>query len=819
MATSETRKSLRRRAVLRQVKDTFNVPYALEIVPQEGDAPPYHIIAQTPTGFVLAGFIRRSPQHKVALKFFAPSEKEVPGLLPGTKLLVPEDTGSWQREIDVLRNIDHENLQCMLGYNVLDYDKYYFLRLCPALDRGDKVPFLVSRYIDGEDLECWLRRAPLDLDAILDILSGTLAGLRHLHEVLKVQHFDLRMSNIVVRQEANIPVLLDYGLAKRFDTDSIATRPYTKLGYDPATLPESVGNQLEDLARRGKEDRSVSRRDLATLAFPQLDLCALSLVLGKMLSDFPQVSRALGRRRTRYLELLIRDLSDLTSCRDMTAATLESSLATLRADYLQIGSMDALAPPELADTHIQLPRHAVGIGDLVSDLIETKAFRRLRLCRQLGLLGYVYPGATQTRYAHCLSVLRLCGRFLTALQVDPVFRGYFATREVQQRIVAVALLHDIVHFPFYHYFQEQGLANYDKHAIVDLFCNGRATGDRPSIYEILDGIGLPRDRLHRILFTKRTSDLKDREEQLIKSLFDSAVDLDKLAYLPDDSAYTGVPYGLGVDIEALLRSAVVEDVAAAVDERAARHLYHICFTESALPAAENVVCARYWHFSRVYWHRTNRAIAAMLGHVIDTLYGGPEGRPADYVLETVRMGDERALELLIENYNRRMPQPHAAPIAELSLDRRSIYKCVLECVPANVERPEDARSRMCIDLASLDRDKLLTVRKTLAAKLGEVMNEQILEDCVLVDVPRRDVHDFGNAFVIDREQKPRTIYELSPLVRAVREQLLKLKFTARVFVPTELRDKIEIEVEEGELEHWLEQAVAETTAKEDRELV
>ena len=52
--------------------------------------------------------------------------------------------------------------------------------------------------------------------------------------------------------------------------------------------------------------------------------------------------------------------------------------------------------------------------------------------------------------------------------------------------LVLALLHDINHFPFLHTFQELGAASFAEVSLLDLFCDGEATGDKPSLYQIVE---------------------------------------------------------------------------------------------------------------------------------------------------------------------------------------------------------------------------------------------------------------------------------------------------------------------------------------------
>ena len=45
--------------------------------------------------------------------------------------------------------------------------------------------------------------------------------------------------------------------------------------------------------------------------------------------------------------------------------------------------------------------------DFILKLIDSKFFQRLRRIKQLGLVDYIYPNATHTRFAHALGAMHL----------------------------------------------------------------------------------------------------------------------------------------------------------------------------------------------------------------------------------------------------------------------------------------------------------------------------------------------------------------------------------------------------------------------------
>src|SRR6266566_3335298 len=113
-------------------------------------------------------------------------------------------------------------------------------------------------------------------------------------------------------------------------------------------------------------------------------------------------------------------------------------------DLPEIAGLDARRgivriPPELD----------VPLTPRVRRLIDSAEFRRLARISQLGLVPLVYPAANHTRFEHSLGVYRLALLFLQQLSHDERFAAAITAAEAE-RFIAVALLHDIGHWPFCH---------------------------------------------------------------------------------------------------------------------------------------------------------------------------------------------------------------------------------------------------------------------------------------------------------------------------------------------------------------------------------
>ena len=84
--------------------------------------------------------------------------------------------------------------------------------------------------------------------------------------------------------------------------------------------------------------------------------------------------------------------------------------------------------------------------ELLFDLIEHPYFQRLRRIQQLGLTGFVYPGALHTRFHHALGAMHLTQLALRTLKD----KGVPISAAEGEATLAAILLHDVGHGPLSH---------------------------------------------------------------------------------------------------------------------------------------------------------------------------------------------------------------------------------------------------------------------------------------------------------------------------------------------------------------------------------
>ncbi len=217
---------------------------------------------------------------------------------------------------------------------------------------------------------------------------------------------------------------------------------------------------------------------------------------------------------------------------------------------------------------------------LIHDVIQHPYFQRLRRIKQLGLTGFVYPGALHTRFHHALGAMHLMGVALSALKN----KGHrIGSKEYEAAQLAI-LLHDIGHGPFSHALENTILKNVPHEALSLL------------LMEHLDKAF--KGRLGMAIKIFKNTYRRPFFHQLVSS----QLDMDRLDYLQRDCFFTGVIEGkIGVD--RIIRMLNLHEEQIVVEEKG---IYSI----------ENFLNARRLMYWQVYLHKTTVSTEQMLIQLI-----------------------------------------------------------------------------------------------------------------------------------------------------------------------------------------------------------
>ncbi|HAL61541.1 MAG TPA: hypothetical protein DCP08_03930 [Chloroflexi bacterium] len=124
----------------------------------------------------------------------------------------------------------------------------------------DGMPYLVMRYVEGETLKTVLRRGPLPLRRILEVLRPAGEALAYAHSQ-GVLHRDMKPSNIMETPEGEV-ILTDFGLARMMEDVDAAFSREVMVGTPQYISPEQA---------RGEElDRGTDIYSLGVVLFEML---------------------------------------------------------------------------------------------------------------------------------------------------------------------------------------------------------------------------------------------------------------------------------------------------------------------------------------------------------------------------------------------------------------------------------------------------------------------------------------------------------------------------------------------------------------------
>ena len=252
---------------------------------------------------------------------------------------------------------------------------------------------------------------------------------------------------------------------------------------------------------------------------------------------------------------------------------------------------------------IQDPVHgAILLEPWELDIISTWEMLRLQYVRQLGPAHIVYPGATHTRFEHCIGtnflaqksirVVNYCDDLDTAC-FDPLSR---LLDDYHRKLFrATALLHDIGHTPFSHTF-EYALESWMNLDHLDL---GEFLILNSNITDVLSQHDIdPRDVVNVL---RRST--KDPIKSLLSEFLDHPLDIDKTDYLIRDAHFSGVQLGIFPAERVMLTNRVVKN-------REGKYIR--AFMLKAIHSLEALILSRNWMFSDLYLHHAVKLAEALI---------------------------------------------------------------------------------------------------------------------------------------------------------------------------------------------------------------
>lgn len=251
---------------------------------------------------------------------------------------------------------------------------------------------------------------------------------------------------------------------------------------------------------------------------------------------------------------------------------------------------------------IQDPVHgAILLEPWELDVVSTWEMLRLRYVMQLGPAHIVYPGATHTRFQHCLGTNFLAQKSVRVVNYcENLESGCFKPfsdllDDYHTKLFrAAALLHDVGHPPTSHTI-EYALKSWAGIDHVDL---GEFLILNSGLTDTLEQNDIdPRDIMSVI--RRKTN---DPILNLLTDFLDHPLDIDKTDYLIRDAHFSGVQLGVFPAERVLLTNRVVMGK----DGKYVR-----AFMLKAISSLEALILSRNWMFSDLYLHHAVKLAEAL----------------------------------------------------------------------------------------------------------------------------------------------------------------------------------------------------------------
>ena len=250
------------------------------------------------------------------------------------------------------------------------------------------------------------------------------------------------------------------------------------------------------------------------------------------------------------------------------------------------------------------------------EVLNSRAFQRLRHIHQLALTYLVYPGATHKRFEHSLGVMELAGRVFDVVtdpdNVTDEIRNLLRPLNNKGELIywrrvlrMAALCHDIGHLPFSHAAEKELLPNGWDHERLTREIIG--CDEMKAIWEqITPPLSRCEDIVKLAVGQKKAKDLEFSVWETILSeiIVGDAFGVDRMDYLLRDSHHAGVGYGK-FDHYRLIDTLRILPTPPS-DEEGGSQEPGLGVEEGGIQSAEALMLARYFMYSQVYFHPVRR---------------------------------------------------------------------------------------------------------------------------------------------------------------------------------------------------------------------
>lgn len=276
------------------------------------------------------------------------------------------------------------------------------------------------------------------------------------------------------------------------------------------------------------------------------------------------------------------------------------------------------------------------------DLIDSPWVQRLRYIYQLQSARWVYPSAEHSRFQHSLGVMHVAGRFARHLypSLATVVPDVPSPAYIEELLRITALLHDIGHGPFCHFFDHNFLEQFGlTHEHLGQIIIRKHLGKiirklrRSPNGPFLPGEQLDPDHIAFLILKDPDKESASYPKWLacLQPVIAGIYTADNLDYVLRDSYMCGVAIG-PVDLSRLIHYTLITPQGLTIHR-------------TGLPALQMFLNARLYLYSNVYYHRTTRAIDLHLRDIFqDTMTYLFPHNPLDHMDDYLSLTDWSLIE-------------------------------------------------------------------------------------------------------------------------------------------------------------------------------
>lgn len=502
---------------------------------------------------------------------------------------------NFRTEIKNITQFNHQNI-----LKVIDGD-FYSIKI---RDEIYDIPYIITEYIDGENLEDLFSKEKLSLckkyikneEIVFDIFLEIADAVQYLHSK-NFYHCDIAPKNIFLKIEEEkgiFAVLGDLGAGNTIKDNMdanirvIGTYEYMPDDVKPLKNQEISGERFKSLQ-------------------PEWDIYSLIRTIENIISKIKEY-KIIG-----YEIWNLERLSEkIKECKYTSVDELKDDIEYLKPSSGQIFNLDELSEASSNIRPFLIPCGTAILSYRMRKLTKHDGMLRLMEVPQLLEGATTFPGANHTRYEHSLGTYELMRRTMLALLRN---RDYITSLSEKNVILALlgALLSSLANFPYSYAIQELRVQNkelfpeLERRKLFRILINQKSQLSNKSlmdcIHELFPQYNIEEKDIEYVIFGKEDSRIQELD--YLFSLLNSSIGVRIIDYIIRDAHHIGISCRIETD-NLFNNLAIVNG--------------EFGLKQGGISSAEQIITNRAWMFKRIYWSDPNRANAALLKYLFYVIY-------------------------------------------------------------------------------------------------------------------------------------------------------------------------------------------------------